>query len=247
MINDLIKYCYEQGWSKAIYTGGAVLAMVFQFFFLIIYRKKYGFSLKQFVILFSISTPLQYFSMFFLAWVENGFQNWGANNIIRAFVYFPLFFALAAKVAKVPANKVIDFAAPSQALNQAIGHLVCPFAGCCQGYVCSWGIWNPISNTYLFPNQWLECIVAFAVGMFLFRMAKKENYAGTGRVYAMFLLTFGGTRFLLEFLRDNDKLILGISNLALHALFMVLVGTVWLMVLYEKDKQQALKKHRKHS
>ena len=81
--------------------------------------------------------------------------------------------------------------------------------------------------------------------MFLFRMAKKENYAGTGKVYAMFLLTFGGTRFLLEFLRDNDKLILGVSNLALHALFMVLVGTVWLMVLYEKDQQKELK-HKKH-
>ena len=68
---------------------------------------------------------------------------------------------------------------------------------------------------------------------------------GSGRVYAMFLVTFGGTRFLLEFLRDNEKLFLGISSLALHALFMVLVGTVWLMVLYEKNQQTA-KKHKLH-
>ena len=238
MINNLIRYCYEKGWSDTIYTGGAMAAILFQFFFLIFYRKKYGFSLKQFIILFAISTPLQYFSMFFLAWVENGFQNWGANNIIRSFVYFPLFFALAAKAAKVPAGKVIDFAAPSQALNQAIGHFVCPVAGCCYGYACSWGIWNPILDRQVFPNQWLECLVALFVFIYLYRMAKRENYAGTGRVYAMFLVTFGGTRFLLEFLRDNDKLFFGISNLALHALFMVFVGTVWLIVLDEKEHRK---------
>lgn len=219
-------------------------AIVFQFFFLLFYRKKYDITFRKFVILFAISTPLQYFSMFFQAWVENGFQNWGANNIVRSFVYFPLFFTLAARIAKVPANKVIDFAAPSQALNQAIGHLVCPFAGCCQGYACSWGIWNPGTDELLFPNQWLECIVALIIALYLLNMAKRENYIGTGKVYAMFLLTFGGTRFLLEFLRDNDKLLLGISGLAFHALFMFLVGTVWLMVLYEKEQKQSKKQRR---
>ena len=147
----------------------------------------------------------------------------------------------------IPARKMIDYLAPSMALQQVIGHSVCPFAGCCHGYECSWGIWNPTTDTYVFPNQWLECMVALVIVLYLLHLAKKENYVGTGKVYAMFLLTFGGTRFLLEFLRDSDKLFLGISNLALHALFMVLVGTVWLMVLYEKDKQQALKQRRKRS
>ena len=246
MINDLIRYCYEQGWSGFIYTGGALFTMAFQFFFLLIYKKKYGITLKKFIILFFISTPLQYFSMFFLAWMENGFQNWGANNIVRAFVYFPLFFALAAIIAKEPANKVIDYAAPSQALNQAIGHLVCPFAGCCQGYPCAWGIWNPVTETRVFPNQWLECIVALIIFVYLLHLAKKENYAGTGKVYALFLITFGSTRFLLEFLRDNEKLLLGISGLALHALFMVIVGTAWMMVLNEKEKPKAIQKRKKH-
>ena len=143
---------------------------------------------------------------------------------------------------------MIDYLAPSMALQQVVGHSVCPFAGCCRGYDCSWGIWNPVTKTNLFPNQWLECIVAIAVFWYLLRLAKQEKYVGTGKVYALFLLTFGGTRFLLEFLRDNDKLLLGVSNLALHALFMVLVGTIWLMVLYEKDKQKEIKnnKHNRH-
>ena len=247
MINNMLRFCYEQGWSGGIYNSIVIIAFVVQLVFLAFYRKKYDITLSRAIITVVLVYPAAYFWMLILTWMENGFQNWGANNIVRMYVYAPLICIAAAKLLKIPARKMIDYLAPSMALQQVIGHIVCPFVGCCQGYECSWGIWNPVSDTYLFPNQWLECLVAVAVFWYLLHLAKKEKYAGTGRVYAMFLLTFGGTRFLLEFLRDNDKLILGISNLALHALFMVLVGTVWLMVLYEKDKHQALKKHRKHS
>ena len=44
------------------------------------------------------------------------------------------------------------------------------------------------------------------------------------------LILFGSTRFLLEFLRDNEKLFWGISNLAIHAFIMFVVGVVWYFV-----------------
>lgn len=241
MINDLLRFCYEKGWSDDIYNSIVIIAFAAQMLFLIFYRKKYGLTLWQSIVAVLVIYPASYFWMLVLAWVENGFKNWGANNIVRVYVYAPLICIAAAKLIKLPSRKIIDYVAPSMALQQVIGHSVCPFAGCCQGYACSWGIWNPGSGTRLFPNQWLECIVSVIIVWYLLRLAKQEKYAGTGRVYAMFLLIFGGTRFFLEFLRDNEKLILGVSGLALHALFMVLVGTAWLMVLYEKDKKQELK------
>ena len=245
MINDFLKFCYEQGWSEGIYSSIVVIAFVAQLLFLIFYRKKYDITLLKSIITVLIVYPIAYFWMLVLTWMENGFQNWGANNIVRMYVYAPLICIAAAKLLKIPSRKMIDYLAPSMALQQVIGHSVCPFVGCCQGYACSWGIWSPLTDERLFPNQWLECIVAALVFWYLLRTAKREKYIGTGKVYAIVLLTFGGTRFLLEFLRDNDKLFLGISNLALHALFMVLVGTVWLMVLYEKNKQEELKQKRK--
>lgn len=247
MINDFLKLCYERGWSGSIYNSIVIIAFVVQLIFLLFYRKKYNISILQSIIILVIIYPVAYFWMLVLTWMENGFQNWGANNIVRMYVYAPLISIVAAKVLKMPTGKVIDYVAPSMALQQVVGHSVCPFAGCCQGYACSWGIWNPVSNERLFPNQWLECFVALLVVFYLLHIAKQENYAGTGKVYAVFLITFGGTRFFLEFLRDNDKLFLGISNLAFHALFMALVGTIWVMVLYEKSKQQKFKeKHKKH-
>lgn len=241
MINDLLRFCYEKGWSDDIYSGVVIFAFVAQLIFLIFYRKKYVITLMQSILTVLLVYPAAYFWMLVLTWIENGFQNWGENNIIRMYVYAPLICVAVAKLLAIPARKMIDYLAPSMALQQVIGHSICPFAGCCQGYACSWGIWNPVTDTYLFPNQWLECLVALTIVIYLLRLAKREKYVGTGRVYAMFLVIFGGTRFLLEFLRDNDKLIFGISNLAFHALFMVIVGSIWLRKLNQKQRQEEKK------
>ena len=51
------------------------------------------------------------------------------------------------------------------------------------------------------------------------------------------LIIFGSTRFVCEFLRDNDKLFLGISNLALHALLMFIVGIIALVIINKKHNK----------
>jgi len=241
-VNRLIVYCDKIGISDAIYNGVVIVAFVLQFLFLIFYRKKYQISLKQAIITVITVYPIGYFWMLVLSWVENGFKNWGSNNIVRVFVWLPLIAIPIAAILKLEKRTMTDYLAPSMALQQTIGHLVCPMVGCCCGYPCEWGIWNPEEETYLFPNQWLECIVAFAIFFALIIFASKTGYDKKGRLYPAFLISFGTTRFLLEFLRDNDKLFWGISNLALHALLMVIVGCVWLIRLRKWEKEKARKK-----
>jgi len=240
-INQVIRYCYERGWSDAIYNSIFAIAYVAQLVFLVVYRKKYGLSLLKACLSVALIYPAGYYWMLVLTWIENGFTNWGANNIVRLYVYMPLICAAAAKILRVPGKMLSDYIAPSMALQQVIGHSVCPIAGCCHGYACEWGVWNPVKNVRLFPIQWLECLVALLVLIWTLRQAKKDNYSGNGKVYAVMLITFGYTRFFLEFLRDNDKLILGISNLAFHALFMAVVGTIWYFVLVEKERENKRK------
>lgn len=137
---------------------------------------------------------------------------------------------------------MLTLLAPNIALHQTVAHIGCVFPGCCRGYPCSWGIWNAKTETLLFPIQWLESIVSLGTFLFVLAYQKKVNYAVDGKVYPLFLILFGITRFLLEFLRDNEKLVLGMSSFALHALAMTIVGTVWLMVLDEKEKQSKKRK-----
>lgn len=239
MVNRFLQFVYYQGISDLVYNGAVVFAFFAQIAFLIWFRKKYSISLQKAILTVCIVYPASHLLNLTLTWIENGFTNWGANNIVRIFAYLPLLCIIVAKLLRLDSKKMCDFLAPSMALQQGISHSVCPFVGCCYGYECSWGIWHPPTHNILFPNQWLECIVSLSIFVLLMVYGKKNAYRVTGKPYPLFLMMFGSTRFLLEFLRDNDKLFWGISNLALHAAFMAIVGAIWYYILIRKEKKAA--------
>ena len=59
------------------------------------------------------------------------------------------------------------------------------------------------------------------------------------------LILFGSTRFILEFFRDNNKVFLGLSDLALHALFMTIVGISVYTAIIAKENEKKNKKKRR--
>jgi prolipoprotein diacylglyceryltransferase len=123
-------------------------------------------------------------------------------------------------------------------LVHGISHFGCIFFGCCYGYPYSRGIYNPFHKDLKFPTQPIEAMGAVAVVIYLFHRAKKKNYVPDGLEYPVMLTLFGSPRFLFEFLRDNEKLLFGCSNLAFHALFMFVVGVLWLVLLKKNSKRQ---------
>ena len=56
------------------------------------------------------------------------------------------------------------------------------------------------------------------------------------------LMLFGGTRFFLEFLRDNEKIFRGCSALAFHALLMAIAGAAAYSALRRSDNTARLVK-----
>ena len=100
------------------------------------------------------------------------------------------------------------------------------------------GIYNPFYQDYRFPIQPIEALAAIAIVVYLFWRAKRRNYIPDGLEYPIMLILFGSTRFVFEFFRDNYKMIWGISNLAFHALFMFVVGVIWIIVVKVREKKQ---------
>ena len=70
--------------------------------------------------------------------------------------------------------------------------------------------------------------------------AKRKKYVADGTQFPWMLILFGTTRFALEFLRDNQKLFLGISVLAIHCVVMVLVGIIWLIISKAQPEEKRL-------
>ncbi len=234
MLETTILAVQRSGLSEAVYYGFHVLGFAAVLLFNLWFGGHYGVSRRRTVAIILIVYPLTYLWMLVQYWVENGFRGFGGQNIVRSFVWIPLFCLLAARLMELEWARVCDFVAPSPCVVQCVSHLGCVFAGCCHGYPAVHGIYNPRLRTTVFPIQPLESLVALLIVVYLVWRARRQDWRVDGKSFPIMLVLFGATRFLLEFLRDNKKVLWGCSSLAFHALAMCVAGLIALALLHRR-------------
>ena len=230
--------------SEFIYSGflydfffAAGFVAVFVFF---LWRGKFfGVSPTRSVLLVLIVYPSVVLWMFCQYWIETG--AFGGNNIVRCFVYMPLFAIPAAKLLKMKWKQACDLLAPATCVVHGVSHWGCIFAGCCHGIPWEGGMYCIETGQYCFPSQPLEALTAILIVVFLLWREKKNNYQIDGLSMPIMLMLFGSTRFVWEFFRDNEKLWMGCSSLAFHALFMSIVGLIMYIMIKKHNEKQKTK------
>lgn len=215
------------------YAVGFLTTFVFNGF----YAKKYKLRTAEAVGFTVVSYILIYLWAYFLAWVINGFE-WGHHNAIRVYVWMPLVLFLVGKLFKIKWSTACEYMAPSTCLIYGIARLGCNFAGCCWGIPASWGIDSYQAGHNCFPVQLCQSIASLAIFAVTLYLAKRKNYKVDLKLYPQMLIMYGGARFLLDFLSDNEKLFWGISELALWGLLCVVCGAVWLLILKIKTTRK---------
>ena len=215
------------------------LGFVAVFLFYLWRGKYFGVKPIRSVLLVLIVYPSVVLWMYIQYWLETG--SFGGNNIVRVFVYMPLFAIPASKILKLNWQKSCDMLAPATCVVHGVSHWGCMFAGCCQGFpVSRGGLFNPKSGRFCFPSQPLEALTAILIVAFLLWRERKNNYRVDGLSMPIMLMLFGFTRFFWEFFRDNEKLWLGCSSLAFHALFMGIVGLIMYVIIKKYNKKKEL-------
>lgn len=131
-------------------------------------------------------------------------------------------------------------------IAHAFGRIGCLFAGCCHGEMVSGfpGLWmNPPGDNpagYYIPTQLYEAIFLFIMfGVCLYLYLKK----GFKHNLSLYLLSYGIFRFLIEFIRGDDRgaFVGGISPSQFWALFMIVASVAvyflldYLFKLREKE------------
>jgi phosphatidylglycerol---prolipoprotein diacylglyceryl transferase len=129
---------------------------------------------------------------------------------------------------------LLDLAAPALALGYAIGRCGCQLSG--DGdYGKPWdGPWAmsyphgtvPTDRT-VHPTPVYETL---AMGLGAWMLWQLRDRFRTGVLFAIYLLYAGTERFLVEFLRRNSEVALGLTAAQLESLGMVLIGAVWILV-----------------
>ncbi len=130
---------------------------------------------------------------------------------------------------------LLDLAAPALALGYAIGRVGCQLSG--DGdYGKAWdGPWamsypdgTVPTDTAVHPTPVYETL---AMGLGAWGLWQLRDRLRAGVLFAIYLVFAGAERFLIELIRRNDQLALGLTAAQLESLGMVLAGAAWLAVV----------------
>jgi phosphatidylglycerol:prolipoprotein diacylglycerol transferase len=132
---------------------------------------------------------------------------------------------------RIGSLRTLDLAAPAAAIGYAIGRIGCFLAGDgCYGLPTNlpWGMSFPNgivatdAGVRVHPTPLYELGAGLLIGLWLWIRGGKPR--PTGSILGEYLILSGIARFLVEFIRRNPKVLLGLSNAQLASAGSVLVG-----------------------
>ncbi len=127
---------------------------------------------------------------------------------------------------------LLDAAAPALALGYAIGRIGCQLSG--DGdYGVEWdGPWAMAypdgtvpTEEEVHPTPVYEMLAMGGVAYGLWRLRRRLT---GGLLFALYILLAGIERFLVEFIRRNDEIAIGLTEAQLVSVVMIVGGALWL-------------------
>ncbi len=164
-------------------------------------------------------------------WSSAGFAWYGGATLGIATLIF-----LGWKM-KIGAIRMLDLASPSAAIGYGVGRIGCLLSGDgCYGVPTKlpWGMSFPNglepTTEHVHPTPLYEFLIGILIAWWLWRRMGKGF--STGAIVGQYLVLSGLVRFLVEFIRRNPHVFLGLSNAQLASLGSVVVGAV--LVLWSR-------------
>ncbi len=154
---------------------------------------------------------------FFVAAVFQGFYNWldggkftltggitFLGGLIGGVGTFLIIYVIVRKKATGRITDILPIAPACILIAHALGRIGCFFAGCCGGIKTdSWlGIQFPGDLYKVYPTQLFEAIFLLVLFGIIFYLVYKKNFKYT---FVIYLASYGVWRFLLEFIRGDDR------------------------------------------
>lgn len=142
-------------------------------------------------------------------------------SLFGAIFTLPLLLFPICKLIKLPYGKFMDYISPSLMLILATLRIGCYISGCCGG----------VNG---FPVQIVEAVFDLCIMAFLLIIEKSSPEGAKGKLYPYIMALYGVLRFILEFVRDNEKNILYMSNGQIFSLLSVAIGVVLLVLINKR-------------
>ena len=111
----------------------------------------------------------------------------------------------------------------------AVGRIGCFFSGCCRGTPFQgWPAVAYEDGIARHPAQLYEAAFQVAIGIFFLQLLRRGILRG--RLFAVYLVAYGGYRFASEFIRETPHVLAGYSVYQALCVLMVMAGAVTLFL-----------------
>lgn len=149
---------------------------------------------------------------------------------------------------------VADFSALGLTMGQAIGRIGCFLNGCCWGVETGlfFGVKFPGSLVRRHPTQLYEALVLFFIFLALNRIYERYRFFGwykgkkdealPGLTFSLYLVFYGLTRFMIEFLRDDSVYWERLKSAQLLSGLMIISGIVLVYIRSGREWREDLGK-----
>lgn len=164
----------------------------------------------------------------------SGMSLFGAIYLVPIVICIVCLFTKRYKI-----NTLLDYCAPFVLIILSFIRFGCFISGCC-GAKTLWINDNPV----IVPIQLIEVIFDIVIldyCLIIEKSAIEENgKAGTGLIYPIMLIGYGGCRFFIEFVRNSPKELIIFSNGQLFAVIAIIIGFIMLKNIQKRSKEQKL-------
>ena len=136
--------------------------------------------------------------------------------------------------------QTLDMAAVPLAVGNAIGRIGCQLSGdgdYGKAWDGPWAMGYPHGTVPTAPGETVHPTPIYetlAMGLIAWLLWTLRDVFRPGVLFALWLLLAGTERLLVEFLRRNDQVLLGLTVPQLQSVAMMIAGTIWLAVVVRR-------------
>lgn len=211
-------------------------ATLFGYFWLIQFKNKWRINDVAAILLSAVHTVIGVLCVKAFAFLESGKA--GGMSLYGAVFFLPLVYYIGAKITKRSIADVFDIFTICTVFTLLCARINCMFSGCCLG--------NPIPNTdgWLWPTRELEVLFYIVLLAWLGKKVGKAKFKG--RIYPLYMISYGIFRFVVEWFRESDNIIFGNMHIShIWSLVAIAAGAFVYYVLEYRAKKKSGKKSRK--
>ncbi|MET0604476.1 MAG: prolipoprotein diacylglyceryl transferase [Baekduia sp.] len=135
---------------------------------------------------------------------------------------------------------LLDLAGPGLALGYAVGRIGCQISGdgdYGKAWDGPWAMGYPNGTVPTAPGETVHPTPIYetlSMGLLAFVLWQLRDKVRPGILFALYLVGAGLERFLVEFLRRNSDVALGLTAAQLESLTLLIVGVIWIAVVVRR-------------